>query len=152
MAIMPIDLVPIFPGDCSLLSGDRENFQLSRTSPGKSGELTALYSTGMLRQQYDTSVHVHMVCCSVPYPYEFFRQIDVLRTVSTRENKERLTEQIDYDTLRCSVHMPPMLMLFWRLYSNMQFFLQADRLQTFLRIRTGNPWQNQMSATPIYYR
>ena len=43
------------------------------------------------------SVHVHMV--SALYSnYGFFLQVDALRTVSTRQNKECLTERIDNGT------------------------------------------------------
>ena len=56
------------------------------------------HSPGMLRQQYDTSAVVSARThgsCSVPYSYGFFHQVDSLRTVSTRQNKECLTERID---------------------------------------------------------
>ena len=52
------------------------------------------HSSGMLRQQYDTSAVVSARdhgFYTVPYSYEFFLQGDVLRTVSTRQNKEYLT-------------------------------------------------------------
>ena len=42
------------------------------------------------------SVHVHMV--SALYSYGFFLQVDALRTVSTRQNKECLAERIDNGT------------------------------------------------------
>ena len=43
------------------------------------------------------SVHVHMV--SALYSYGFFLpEVDALRTVSTRQNKECLTERIDNGT------------------------------------------------------
>ena len=56
------------------------------------------HSSGMLRQQYDTSAVVSERAhgfYTVPYSYEFFQQGDVLRIVSTRQNKECLTERID---------------------------------------------------------
>ena len=55
----------------------------------------------MLRQQYDTSAGVNARAHgfrSVPYSYGFFLQVDALRTVSTRQNKECLTERIDNGT------------------------------------------------------
>ena len=61
------------------------------------------HSSGMLRQQYDTSVVVSARAhgsCSVPYSYGFFHQVDFLRTVST---KECLTERIDNQWHPCSV-------------------------------------------------
>ena len=61
------------------------------------------HSSGMLRQQYDTSAVVSARAhgfCSVPYSYGFFLQIDALRTVSTRHNKECLAERID--NLECT--------------------------------------------------
>ena len=64
------------------------------------------HSSGMLRQQYDTSAVVSARAhgsCSVPYSYEFFHQVDSLRTVSTRQNKECLTERIDNQWHPCSV-------------------------------------------------
>ena len=63
-------------------------------------------TTGMLRQQYDTSAVVSARAhgsCSVPYSYGFFHQVDFLRTVSTRQNKECLTERIDNQWHPCSV-------------------------------------------------
>ena len=39
---------------------------------------------------------------TVPYSYEFFLQGDVLRTVSTRQKKECLTEQIDNVECTCT--------------------------------------------------
>ena len=59
-----------------------------------------------LRQQYDTSAVVSARAhgsCSVPYSYGFFHQVDSLRTVSTRQNKECLTERIDNQWHPCSV-------------------------------------------------
>ena len=64
------------------------------------------HSSGMLRQQYDTSAVVSARAhgsCSVPYSYGFFHQVDSLRTVSTRQNKEYLTERIDNQWHPCSV-------------------------------------------------
>ena len=55
----------------------------------------------MLRQQYDTSAVVSARAhgfCSVPYSNGFFLQVDALRTVSTRQNKECLKERIDNGT------------------------------------------------------
>ena len=55
----------------------------------------------MLRQQYDTSAVVSARAhgfCSVPYSNGLFLQVDALRTVSTRRNKECLTERIDNGT------------------------------------------------------
>ena len=42
---------------------------------------------------------------SVTYSYEFFLQVDALRTVSTRQNKECLTERIDNGTLSARAHL-----------------------------------------------
>ena len=59
------------------------------------------HSSGMLRQQYDTSAVVSARAhgfCSVPCSYGFFLQVDALRTVSTRQNKECRTERIDNGT------------------------------------------------------
>ena len=67
--------------------------------------------------------------CSVPYSYKFFLQVDALRTVSTRQNKECLTEQWH----PCSVNnwMHVHLFIFWRLqYCAKHFFLQTVSLQT----------------------
>ena len=99
-------------------------------------------TTGMLRQQYDTSAVVSALAhgfCSVPYSYEFFLQVDALRTVSTRQNKECLTERIDNGTpavLRTRAHL---LDVIFGDYYDGQFFLQADSLQTLLP-SIGNTW------------
>ena len=53
------------------------------------------HSSGMLRQQYDTSAVVSARAhgfCSRQYSYEFFLQADTLRIVSTHQSKEFLTE------------------------------------------------------------
>ena len=63
------------------------------------------HSSGMLRQQYDTSAVVSARAhgfCSVPYSYGFFLQTDALRTVSTRHNKECLAERIDNVECTCT--------------------------------------------------
>ena len=73
----------------------------------------------MLRQQYDTSAVVSARAhgfYTVPYSYEFFQQGDVLRIVSTRQNKECLTEQIDNVECTCTFKM--------------MLFLEAIHLQT----------------------
>ena len=89
---------------------------------------------------------------SVPYSYKFFLQVDALRTVSTRQNKECLTEQWHPCSVNNWVHVHLYLMLFFGVYCAKQFFLQTDSLQTLPTHQTGNPWQNQMSATLVYYR
>ena len=58
------------------------------TSPTRGDDC---HSSGMLRQQYDTSAVVSARAhrfYTVPYSYELFLQVDALRTVSTRQNKE----------------------------------------------------------------
>ena len=72
-------------------------YVLQRQSPVR-GDDSDCHSSGMLRQQYDASAVVSARAhgsCSVPYSYGFFHQVDSLRTVSTRQNKECLTERID---------------------------------------------------------
>ena len=76
-------------------------------------------TTGMLRQHYDTSAVVSARAhgfYTVPYSYQFFQQGDVLRIVSTRQNKECLTERID--NVECTGTFKLML------------FLGATHLQT----------------------
>ena len=68
--------------------------------------------------------------CSVPYSYKFFLQVDSLRTVSTRQNKEYLTEQWHPCSVNNWVHVHLYLMLFFGDYCAKQFFLQTDSLQT----------------------
>ena len=81
------------------------------------------HSSGMLRQQYDTSAVVSArahAFYSVPYSYEYFLQVDALRTVSTRQNKDRQLHP-------CSVECTCTLMLFSETtHCDKQFFLQAD--------------------------
>ena len=75
------------------------------------------------------SVHVHIVFCSVTYTvfYEFFfLQAATLRTVSTHQSKENLTERIEPDTpavLSAHVHI-------FDVISETTVFLQVDSLQT----------------------
>ena len=86
------------------------------------------HSSGMLRQQYDTSAVVSARAhgfYTVPYSYEFFQQGDVLRIVSTRQNKECLTERIDNVECTCTY----MLML----------FLETTHLQTLPTHQNGQP-------------
>ena len=85
--------------------------------------------------------------CAVPYSYKFFLQVDALRTVSTRQNKECLTEQWHpcSVTIGCTCTSTWCYFLETTVPSNSFCRLTVCRL--FLRIRTGNPWQNQMSAT-----
>ena len=84
--------------------------------------------------------------------YKFFLQVDALRTVSTRQNKERLTGQWHPCSVNNWVHVHLYLMLFFGDYCAKQFFCRLAVCRLFLRIRTGNPWQNQMSVTLVYYR
>ena len=51
--------------------------------------------TRLLWSVHDARAHGF---CSVPYSYGFFLQVDALRTVSTRQNKECFTERIDNGT------------------------------------------------------
>ena len=67
--------------------------------------------------------------CSVPYSYKFFLQVDALRTVSTRQNKEFLTEQWHPCSVNNWVHVHLYLMFFGD-YCAKLFFLQTDSLQT----------------------
>ena len=80
----------------------------------------------MLRQQYDTfavvSARVH--AWFLLYSFEFFLQVDALRTVSTRQNKECLTKnELTPAVLSARAHTGCY-------FGDMQFFLQADNLQT----------------------
>ena len=93
---------------------------------------------GMVRQQYDTSavVSARAHCFyTVPYSYQFFLQVEALRTVSTRQNKECLTERIDNGT-------PTVLSARAHLFDVMFVDYSLTDCRLFLRIRTGNPWQN----------
>ena len=63
------------------------------------------HSSGMLRQQYDTSAVVSARAhrfYTVPYSYEFFLQVDALRTglslLVRTKNAQCLTERIDNGT------------------------------------------------------
>ena len=106
------------------------------------------HSSGMFRQQYDTSAVVsaraHGVC-AVPYSYKFFLQVDALRTglslpVKTRnalQNKECLTEQRHPCSVNNWVHVHLYLMLFFGGYCAKQFFLQTDSLQTHPKHQNG---------------
>ena len=86
------------------------------------------------------SARAHGFCSvHVPYSYGFFLQVDALRTVSTRQNKECLTERIDNGTpavLRARAHL---LDVICGDYCDRQFFLQADSLQTLLP-SIGKTW------------
>ena len=83
--------------------------------------------------------------CSVPYSYKFFLQVDV----STRQNKECLTEQWHPCSINNWVHCTS---YFLETTVPSSSFCRLTVCRLFLRIRTGNPWQNQMSATLVYYR
>ena len=83
------------------------------------------------------SVHVPMV--SALYSYGFFLQVDALRTVSTRQNKECLTERIDNGTPAVLSARAYLLVLFLETIRDRQFFLQTDSLQTLLP-SIGNTW------------
>ena len=100
------------------------------------------HSSGMLRQQYDTSALVSARAhgfCSVPYSYGFFLQVDALRTMSTRQNKECLTERIDNGTPAVLSARAHLLDVIFGDYCDRPFFLQADSLQTLLP-SIGNSW------------
>ena len=61
-----------------------------------------LHVVTTIRLQYDTSAVASARAhgfYTVLYSYEFFLQVDALRTVSSRRNKECLTERIDNGTL-----------------------------------------------------
>ena len=88
------------------------------------------HSSGMLRQQYDTSAVVSARAhgfCSVPYSYGFFLQVDALPTVSTRQNV--IQNELTMTPLQCWVHVH--ICLIFGDYCD-KFFLQADSLQTLL--------------------
>ena len=82
------------------------------------------------------SVSSRHVCCGqctctwcllcTPYSYRFFLQVDALRAVSTRQNKECLTEQWHPCSVNNWVHVHLYLMLFFGDYCGKQFFLQTD--------------------------
>ena len=72
-----------------------------------------------------------------------------LRTVSTRQNKECLTEQWHPCSVNNWVDVHLYLMLFFGDYCAKQCFLQTNSLQTLPTHQNG---QNQMSATLVYYR
>ena len=90
--------------------------------------------------------------CSVLYSYKFFLQVDALRTVSTRQNKECLTEEWHPCSVNNWVHVHLYFMLFLETTVPSNSFCRLTVSRLFLRIRTGNSWQNQMSATLVYYR
>ena len=85
------------------------------------------------------SVHVHMV--SALYSYGFFLQVDALRTVSTRQNKECLiTERIDNGTpavLSARAYLLDVIFGDYTVAGNS--LLQTDSLQTLLP-SIGNTW------------
>ena len=84
------------------------------------------------------SVHVHMV--SALYSYGFFLQVDALRTVSTRQNKESLTERIDNGTpavLSARAYLLDVIFGDYTVTGNS--LLQTDSLQTLLP-SIGNTW------------
>ena len=84
------------------------------------------------------SVHVHMV--SALYSYGFFLQVDALRTVSTRQNKECLTERIDSGTpavLSARAYLLDVIFGDYTVTGNS--LLQTDSLQTLLP-SIGNTW------------
>ena len=111
-------------------------YVLQRRSPARDADC---HSSGMLRQQYDTSAVVSARAhgfYSVPYSYEFFLQVDAFWTVSTRKNKECLTERIDNGTPAVLSARADLIFLETTHYDK-QFFLQADSLQTFLRHQNG---------------
>ena len=83
------------------------------------------------------SVHVHMV--SALYSYGFFLQVDALRIVSTRQNKECLTERIDNGTPAVLSARAYLLDVIFGDYCDRQFFLQTDSLQSLLP-SIGNTW------------
>ena len=62
-----------------------------------------------LRQQYDTSAVVSARAhgfCYIQDSYEFFLQVDTLRTVSTHQSKECLQNKLTLTPLvSCSVHV-----------------------------------------------
>ena len=115
-------------------------YVLQRRSPVRGDDC---HSSGMLRQQYDTSALVSARAhgfCSVPYSYVFFLQVDALRTtMSTRQNKECLTERIDNGTPAVLSARAHLLDVIFGDYCDRQFFLQADSLQTLLP-SIGNTW------------
>ena len=114
-------------------------YVLQRQSPVRGDDC---HSSGMLRQQYDTSAVVSARAhgfCSVPYSYGFLLQVDALTTVSTRQNKECHTERIDNDTPAVLSARAHLLDVIFGDYCDKQFFLQADSLQTLLP-SIGNTW------------
>ena len=111
-------------------------YVLQRRSPVRGDDC---HSSGMLRQQYDTSALVSARAhgfCSVPYSYGFFLQVDALRTMSTRQNKECLTDNGTPAVLSARAHL---LDVIFGDYCDRQFFLQADSLQTLLP-SIGSTW------------
>ena len=86
--------------------------------------------------------------CSVPYSYKFFLQVDALRTVSTRQNKECLTERWHPCSVNNWVHVHLYLMLFFGDYCAKQFFLQTDSLQTLPTHQNGQSLEKPNECDP----
>ena len=77
---------------------------------------------------------------SALYSYGFFLQVDALRTVSTRQNKECLTERIDNGTpavLSARAYLLDVIFGDYTVTGNS--LLQTDSLQTLLP-SIGNTW------------
>ena len=73
-------------------------YVLQRRSPVRGDDC---HSSGMLRQQYDTSAGVSARAhgfCSVPYSYG---QVDALRTVSTVRTRNALQNELTMAPLQC---------------------------------------------------
>ena len=84
------------------------------------------------------SVHVHIVLlCTV-----FLRVLSASRTVSTRHNRECLTERINNGTPAVLSARAHLLDVIFGDNCDKQFFLEADSLQTLPTHQnsTGNPW------------
>ena len=102
-----------------------------------------------IRLQYDTSAVVSARAhgfYTVPYSYEFFLQVDALQTVSSRQNKECLTERIDNGTLAVLSARAHLIDVIFGDYSLVTRQSQANSEQAILRKTLASVLQMTVST------